>query len=290
MTVEQLIRVIAGRFGAAELAYGHGTDNALDEAAWLVFAVLELSHDDAASVYSVSVSEQDEHRVVELAWRRIEDRTPLAYLLNQAYFAGLEFYVDERTLIPRSPIAELIQAQFSPWVTPDAIHAIVDLGTGSGCIAIALAHAFPQASVDAVDISPDALAVATINIERYDLTQRVVARQSNFFDALAGCQYDLIVTNPPYVDHVDYAAMPQEFQHEPALGLQAGHDGLQAVHAILGDAARFLTDNGILVVEVGNSQGALASHYPDVPFVWLEFERGGTGVFLLTKNDLEEIN
>lgn len=287
MNVEQLIHDIAARFEAAQLSYGHGTDNPLDEAAWLVFATLQLSHDDAPAAYATVVAEESLSRVVALAGRRIDERMPLAYLVNQAFFAGHEFYVDERVLVPRSPMAELIQAQFSPWTRPERIRAVLDLGTGSACIAIAIAHAFPDASVDAVDISADALAVATINIEKHGLEARVTTVQSDCFSALGGRRYDLIVSNPPYVDREDLHAMADEFQYEPELGLAAGDDGLDAVHRILQDASRFLMDNGILVCEVGNRQTALEQAYPDTAFVWLEFEHGGAGVFLLTKGDLQ---
>lgn len=287
MTVDILIRTIAERFDSAPLWFGHGTDNPMDEAAWLVFAALQLSHDDAPAVYGNNVEDAKATEILELARRRVEERAPLAYLVHQAFFAGHEFYVDERVLVPRSPIAELILARFSPWLDPGSVRAAVDLGTGCGCIAIAIAHAFPDASVDAVDISRDALDVAAINIERHHLVDRVRPVQSDFFAALAGKQYDLIVSNPPYVDRLDMESMPSEYHHEPLLGLAAGDDGLESVHKILQDASRFLTDNGILVCEVGNSQPALEKAYPETAFVWLEFAEGGAGVFLLTKGDLQ---
>ena len=289
-TVADVIRNTARTFGDADLAYGHGTDNSLDEAAWLVFAALELDHADADAAYGRIVSADERSRIDALARRRVDERIPLAYLLNEAWFAGRSYYVDDRVLVPRSPLAEPILENFVPWIDPEPVRRIADFGTGSGCIAIALAHAFPAASVDAIDISTDALEVALVNVERHDVDGRVRLIQSDLFDALyeesPRPEYDLIVSNPPYVDADDMAARPEEFRHEPELGLAAGDEGLDAVERILAAAPDFLTPNGVLVCEVGNSQPALEARYPGVAFMWLTFEHGGEGVFLLGRDDL----
>ena len=285
-SVESTIHAIAETFLAADLVYGHGTGNALDEAAWLVFSVLGLDHDDAQRAYRLPVADDEAAKIDALVRRRIEDRTPIGYLLNEAWFAGRAFFVDERVLIPRSPIAELVACRYSPWLR-NASGRILDLGTGSGCIAIATALEMPDASVDAVDISPGALEVAAINVARFGVATRVRLVESDLFSALSAAnQYDLIVSNPPYVDQLEMDGLAAEFRHEPEVGLAAGADGLDSAIAILHHAADFLTHSGVLVVEVGASEPALVLRFPEVPFVWLDFEHGGGGVFVLTRDEL----
>lgn len=280
-TPRALIHWGAERFDRAGLVYGHGTDNALDEAASLVLHVLEIGYDQPDTVLDVEIGESDYVRVLKMLEQRVKTRKPAAYLMDEAWFAGMPFYVDERVLVPRSPIAELIGAQFEPWIDPDRVNRILDIGTGSGCIAMACAAAFPQAQVDATDVSKGALDVARINRERHGLDGRVQLIESDLFSALAANSYDIIVSNPPYVPREEVNQLAAEYQFEPASGLIAGEDGLDIVAHILKDAARYLASDGILVVEVGYTHAALQAQYPEVPFIWLDFENGGTGVFLL---------
>ena len=277
-TPRALIHWGADCFDKAGLVYGHGTDNALDEAASLVLYTLEIGYDQPDAVLDEEVSETDYARVVELLEQRVNTRKPAAYLMDEAWFAGMPFYVDERVLVPRSPIAELIAAQFSPWIDPERVTRILDMGTGSGCIAIACAVAFPEAQVDAADVSRDALDVARINTARHGVDGRVNLVESDLFSALGGRTYDIIVSNPPYVPREEAGQLAAEYQHEPAAGLIAGEDGLDIVVQMLKDAARYLASDGILVVEVGYTQTALQAQYPEVPFIWLDFENGGAGV------------
>lgn len=285
-TVNDMMRWAVSCFNEAGLFYGHGTDNGWDEAVQLMLPSLHLPPFISDDIKAARLTRSERQQLAELVARRVEERLPAPYLTNKAWFAGLEFYVDERVIVPRSPIAELIHQRFAPWLQGEP-RRIMDLCTGSGCIAIALAYAFPEAEVDALDISVDALNVAEINIEHHGLEARVIPILSDVWQALPeGDQYDLIVSNPPYVDEEDMADLPDEFHHEPELALASGFDGLDLTRQILARAADFLTDDGLLVVEVGNSQVHLSAQYPQVPFTWVEFEQGGHGVFVLTKAQL----
>jgi ribosomal protein L3 glutamine methyltransferase len=281
-TLRDYVRYAISCFNEAGLFFGHGTSGPLDEAAALVLHALHLPYDLPGGYFQSTLTRGEREKVIDLMDRRIRERKPLAYLTHEAPFAGQQFYVDERVLVPRSPIAELIEAEFSPWIEPDRVERILDLCTGSGCIAIACALAFPDAEVDAVDISAEALEVADINRQRLEVEDRVRTIRSDLFTALKGERYDIIVSNPPYVSSAEWQDLPVEFHAEPRLGLESGADGLDCVRRILAAAPDHLTDEGILIVEVGSAAEALVSAFPEVPFCWLEFERGGDGIFLLT--------
>jgi len=288
-TIADMLRWAVSRFNDANIYCGHGTDNAWDEAIALVFHALHLPEEIGQQVILSNLTSSEKHKIVELIIRRVRERLPVPYLTNKANFAGLEFYVDERVLVPRSPIAEMINNQFSPWLYNKPVNRIMDLCTGSACIAIACAYAFEDAEVDALDISEDALEVAQINIESLGVLDRVFPMQSDLFSAISkGPHYDLIVSNPPYVDAQDIGDMPEEYHHEPAIGLASGNDGLDLTKRILANAADYLTETGLLVVEVGNSMVHLIEQYPDMPFTWVDFEFGGDGVFVLTRDQLVE--
>jgi ribosomal protein L3 glutamine methyltransferase len=285
--VAELLARCTRRLARAALHYGHGTDQPADDAAALIWHVMRLPLQAPASTYRCRVPPRALAAIEALLQRRIRERIPVAYLTQCCWFAGLRLYVDQRVLIPRSPIAELIEQRFEPWARPARVRRILDLGTGSGCIAIACARAFPRARVDAIDISPDALAVAQINVRRHRLSTRIRAVQSDHFAALAGRSYDIIVSNPPYVGRRELGGLPQEYRHEPQLALAAGADGLDSVRIILRDAAAHLNPGGILIVEVGNTEAALRRAFPRLPLIWLAFERGGGGVFLLEREQLQ---
>jgi ribosomal protein L3 glutamine methyltransferase len=287
ITLRDLIRWGTSQFNAAELSYTHGMPSAIDEAAYLCLSALHLPPDFSADYFDCVLTMEERLNVLNLFEQRIIQRKPSAYITNEAWFSGLSFYVDERVLIPRSPIAELIQQQFSPWVQAENVEAILDLCTGSACIAIACADAFEYAQVDASDVSTDALAVAEINRQNHGLENRVNLIESNLFESIPAKCYDVIVSNPPYVSEAEMTQLATEFEHEPgSLALMAGKDGLDLVLPMLHRAADYLTDDGILIVEVGYSQSTLERVLPTVPFLWIDFEFGGEGVFLLTHSQL----
>lgn len=287
-TIRDMLRWIVSQFYAGNLFFGHGTDNAWDEAVALVLHALHLPPDINPQVIDARLTVNERRKIVRLALRRIKERIPSAYITHEAWFAGLPFYVDQRVLIPRSPIAELIEQHFSPWIAEENISRVLDLCTGSGCIAIVCALTLPDVKVDAVDISQEALEVAKLNVEKHHVKEQVRLIHSDLFAELKQEKYDIIVSNPPYVSTTELAQLPEEYHHEPALGLAAGSEGLDFAIRILREAANHLTENGILIVEVGNSEEALVERYPQIPFTWLEFQRGGGGVFLLIKAQLEQ--
>jgi len=286
-TIAEWIERIAASLDQAGLYFGHGTDNARDEAAWLVLHAAGAALDGSFTDWGRRVDNAAEAEIRRLAAARCGSRQPLAYLTGVALFAGLEFEVSPSVLIPRSPIAELIQDKFRPWIAAGNVSRILDMCTGSACIAIASALQFPGACVDAADISPEALEVASRNVKRHGVCDRVSLIESDLFHSIPPCHYDLIVANPPYVAARALDELPMEFQAEPRLALESGNDGLEAALSILVDAPVFLSEDGVLLCEVGENEERLAAVLPRVPFLWLEFEHGGSGVFVLTKKQLE---
>ncbi len=287
VTLRDCLRWAASEFQLAGLFHGHGTASSWDEAVALTLGAVHLPWDVDPAVLDARLLPVERMRIVSLVRERITTRRPLPYLLGEAFFAGVAFSVDERVLIPRSPIAELIENGFAAWFPEEPPARVLDLCAGSGCIGIATALYLPTCEVDLADISPEALAVAKANISRHEVGERVRAVASDLFTGLAGRRYELIICNPPYVDARDLALMPAEFHHEPSLALAAGADGLDIVRRLLREARRHLADDGVLVVEVGNSDRHLEAAFPEVPFLWLEFERGGQGVFVLSAAELD---
>ncbi|HEV2614521.1 MAG TPA: 50S ribosomal protein L3 N(5)-glutamine methyltransferase [Gammaproteobacteria bacterium] len=286
VTLQDFIEWGTNAFEAAGLYYGHGTDNAWDEAVYLALYSLKLPYDSPREVGERVLSDQEKAQLLALYHLRITEKKPAPYLTHEANFGGLPFYVDERVLIPRSPMAEIIQKEFAPWIESSQIKTILDLCTGSGCIAALCAKVFPDAKVMATDISQEALDVAAINIEKYHLQKNINLIQSNLFDHIPEQKFDIIISNPPYVDQEDMSDLPAEYLHEPDLALKAGKDGLDLIKIILKHAKNYLSDHGIIIVEVGNSAAELMKQYPTLPFIWLEFECGEGEVFLLSKKDL----
>jgi len=286
-TVRDYLRFAVSRFNQANLFFGHGSSDAYDEAAYLILHTLHLPLDRLEPFLDAHLTDLERAEVLNILHRRVEHRIPAAYLTHQAFLGEFSFYVDERVIVPRSFIAELLLEQLSPWIAePEEINSVLDLCTGSGCLAILAAHAFPYASVDAVDLSPAALAVAERNVADYQLQDRVSLVESDLYTKLDNKQYDLIISNPPYVDAESVAALPQEYLHEPKLALGSGRDGLDATRIILKHAAQHLTENGILVVEIGHNRDVLEAAYPSLPFTWLDVSAGDEFVFMLHRNDL----
>ena len=289
-TLRDYIRWAASQFTKSEISFGQGTTTALDEAAALVLHTVHQPYNLAEAYLDTTLTMSERQAAVEIINRRINERIPAAYLTNEAIFAGLSFYVDNRVLVPRSPIAELIEQRFAPWVEEDQIYRILDLCTGSGCIAIACAYAFQEATIDAVDLSSDASAVAEINLEKHQLFDSVTLYQSDLFANLPPDLYDIIVSNPPYVCQEEWEQLPKEFHAEPDMGFKGGQTGLDIVIRILVEANTYLAEQGVLVMEVGSSAQTLQATFPDVPFYWLDFARGGDGVFLLTAEQIQLYN
>jgi len=288
ISISDLIDQVARQFAEADLYYGHGTANELDEAAWAVHHVLDIPFGVDETDYRQTVSSAALKAVQALVEQRIRTRKPMAYLTKKMWFANIEFYVDERTLVPRSPIAELIQTEFTPWVDMSKVRTALDLCTGSGCIGLALAAYYPDVTVTCSDISKEALQVAEINRKNLHLEEQVTLVESDLYKNLTDCSFDLIVSNPPYVAQAVVDELPEEYQQEPDLGLASGDDGLKHVEIILKEAVQYLSEHGVLIVEVGLSEEALCQAHPQLGFVWLDFERGGEGVFMLTAQQLRE--
>ncbi|WP_421863671.1 50S ribosomal protein L3 N(5)-glutamine methyltransferase [Motiliproteus sp.] len=289
-SLRDFIRLGVSRFQRAGLYYGHGTDNAWDEAVQLVLFAAGLPWDVSREALDARLLNSEKQQLLDLFQRRINERVPAPYLIGEAWFCGMPFNVDKRVLVPRSPIAQLIQQGFAPWLDGVEVERVLDLCTGSGCIGLACSQLFEQAQVDLLDLSDDALAVCRSNIERHGLQSRARALQSDLFDTLEPKQqYQLIVSNPPYVDQQDFASMPAEYQHEPELGLVSGTDGLDICYRILAQAGDYLSDDGLLVVEVGNSEVALRQQLPEAPFIWAELPEGGNGIFMITAYDLRQL-
>ncbi|SMF22568.1 50S ribosomal protein L3 N(5)-glutamine methyltransferase [Pseudogulbenkiania subflava] len=285
-TVRDLLRFAVSRFNDAGLSYGHGTDNAYDEAAYLVLSTLKLPLDQLEPFLDAKLLPTEIQDVIDIIERRAEERIPAAYLTHEAWQGEFSFYVDERVIVPRSFIFELLGEQLAPWIEhPELVHRALDLCTGSGCLAIQLAHHYPDAEIDAVDISLDALEVASINVQRYDLEDRIQLIHTDLFQGLEE-KYDLIISNPPYVDEESVDELPPEYLHEPELALGSGRDGLDATREILRRAPEFLSEHGVLLVEIGHNRDVLEAAFPQLPFMWMETSGGDGFVFLLTHDDL----
>jgi len=288
MTIRDFIRWGSSEFLHNELSFGHGFVDAFDESRYLILHALHMPYDSPDAYFDAVLTLPEREQVIDVLQLRISSRQPAAYITRESWFCGLKFYVDERVLVPRSPIAELISNQFEPWADSSRVQRILDLCTGSGCIAIASQYHFPSAEVYASDISPDALEVAALNLEQHDLSEQVSLYESDLFDSIPAQSFDLIVSNPPYVDAEDMSALGDEFRCEPAIGLRAGNDGLLLVDRILARAGEFLGEHGVIFIELGNSQAALENKYDFLPMTWIEFEFGGGGVCAIQAQDAQQ--
>jgi ribosomal protein L3 glutamine methyltransferase len=286
-TIRDWLRFAVSQFEASDIFFGHGTDNAYDEAFWLIMSALHLPHDTLNNFLDARLTTAERQKLAGFIDQRVTEHKPTAYLVKEAWLQGFKFYVDERVIVPRSFIAELLSEDLSPWIEyPEMIESAADICTGSGCLGILLANSFPNAAIDVIDISPDAIDVAKINISNYGLQDQITAIQSDMFTALQGKKYDLIISNPPYVDAPSMAELPAEYRNEPQLALGSGTAGLDHTHTILREAANYLNDDGLLIVEIGHNRDALLEAYPKLPFTWLEVSSGNEFVFLLTKSQL----
>jgi ribosomal protein L3 glutamine methyltransferase len=290
-TIRDWVRYAVSQFEASDVFYGHGTDNSYDEAVWLIMSGLHLPAETLENFLDANITKEERKHLAYLIEQRVTKHTPTAYLVREAWLHDFKFYVDERVIVPRSFIAEvLLNNSLSPWIEfPEMIQSAADICTGSGCLGVLLAHAFPSAAVDVVDISPDAIAVSNINIANYGLEAQVTAIQSDMFSALAGKTYDVLISNPPYVDAPSMAQLPKEYRNEPQLALGSGTAGLDHTHTLLREATSHLNDDGVLIVEIGHNRDALYEAYPNVPFTWLDTSGGDQFVFLLTKAQLVAI-
>jgi ribosomal protein L3 glutamine methyltransferase len=287
-TIRDWIRYAVSQFEASDIFYGHGTDNSYDEAVWLIMSGLHLPTETLGNFLDACITKQERKHLASLIDQRVTKHTPTAYLVREAWLHDFKFYVDERVIVPRSFIAELLlDGSLSPWIEfPEMVESAADICTGSGCLGVLLAHTFPNAAVDIVDISPDAIAVSNINIANYGLEAQVTAIQSDMFSALTGKTYDVIISNPPYVDAPSMAQLPEEYRHEPQLALGSGIAGLDHTQTLLREAANYLNEDGILIVEIGHNRDALHDAYPNIPFTWLDTSGGDQFVFIITKQDL----
>lgn len=288
-SVQDVLRWTICQFERAGVFYGHGMSNAWDEAAYLIAKTLHLPLNYFDSFLSAALSQTEKNDLAKVIWARMHTRKPAAYLTGEAYLGEFRFLVNEDTIVPRSFFAELLAREaFAPWIEyPELVHSALDLCTGSGCLAILLAHYFPDAAIDAVDLSPKALKIAQQNVENYDLQTQITLHQGDLFAPLAGKTYDLILSNPPYVDAVAMQSLPQEYRHEPSMALASGEDGLDLVRQILQQASQHLNPHGVLSVEIGHQRDVLEAHFPFLPFTWLETESGDGFVFLISKDDLD---